>query len=46
MTSAGNHVEFWGKTVKNLSHDPCKAETYLKLIVENIFSLQLESVNF
>ena len=45
-TSAGNHVEFWGKSVKNLSNDPCNAKTHLKWIVNNIFPFQLVSVDF
>ena len=45
-TSAGNHVVFWGKSVKNLSNDPCNAKTHLKWLVKNIFPFQLVSVDF
>ena len=45
-TSAGNHVVFWGKSVENLSNDPCNAKQHLKLIAKNIFPFQLVSVDF
>ena len=38
---------FWGKSVENLSNDPCNdAKTLLKWIVKNIFPFQLVSVGF